>query len=97
MLGVPFYGYGFGRAFRNETYSYSEIVSKYPGAENADQAGNTIWYNGFPTIKAKTQYVLDEGLGGVMIWSLDNDAKGERALLSAIHRTLTGGAASSAR
>lgn len=97
VLGVPFYGYGFGPAFRNGTYSYSEIVAKYPGAENTDQAGNTIWYNGIPTIKAKTQYVLDQGLGGVMVWSLDNDVKGERSLLSAIHQTLTGGAASSAR
>jgi GH18 family chitinase len=88
VLGVPFYGYGFGEAFRKRDYTYTEIVAKYPGAENTDRAGNTIWYNGIPTIKAKAKYVIDQGLGGVMIWSLDNDAKGDKSLLSAIHETL---------
>ena len=88
VLGVPFYGYGFGDAFRKRDYPYSAILESYPGAENADQAGKTIWYNGIPTIKAKTRYVVDQGLGGVMIWSLDYDVKGERSLLSAIHDTL---------
>jgi hypothetical protein len=64
-------------------------LAAHPGAENADQAGNTIWYNGIPTIKAKTKYVVDQGLGGVMIWSLDQDVKGKRSLLSAIHDTLS--------
>jgi GH18 family chitinase len=54
-----------------------------------DQVGNTIWYNGIPTIKAKARYVLDQGLAGVMIWSLDYDVKGERSLLSAIQETLS--------
>jgi chitinase len=88
VLGVPFYGYGFGEAFRKGDYAYSEIVASYPGSENTDQAGNTIWYNGIPTIKAKTRYVIDQGLAGVMIWSLDSDVKGKQSLLSAIHETL---------
>lgn len=89
VLGVPFYGYGFGEAFRKRGYSYAGIVSTYPGAEHADQAGSTIWYNGIPTIRAKAQYVVDEGLGGIMIWSLDYDARDERSLLAAIYATLT--------
>ncbi len=88
VLGVPFYGYGFGAAFRRGGYTYAAILAAYPGAENADQAGNTIWYNGIPTIKAKAKYVIDERLGGVMIWSLNQDAKGKTSLLSAIHETL---------
>jgi GH18 family chitinase len=32
--------------------------------------------------------VVDEGLGGVMIWSLDTDVKGERSLLGAIDEVL---------
>ena len=90
VLGVPFYGYGFGEAFRKRDYPYSKVVADYPGAENLDKVGSTIWYNGIPTIKAKTKYVMDEGLAGVMIWSLDNDAKGEKSLLSAIDETLKG-------
>jgi GH18 family chitinase len=88
VLGVPFYGYGFGAAFRARDYPYAEIVAAHPGAEHADQVGNTIWYNGMPTIRAKTEYVRAEGLAGVMIWSLDSDAPGGRSLLSVIAATL---------
>ena len=88
VLGVPFYGYGFGEAFRKRDYPYKEIVAAHAGAENSDQVGSTIWYNGLPTIRAKAKYVADEGLGGVMIWSLDYDVKGERSLLGAIYETL---------
>ena len=90
VLGVPFYGHGFGKDFRKDEYSYAEIVGKYPGAEAADQAGATIWYNGRPTIRAKAMFVKEQGLGGVMIWSLDQDAKGAASLLSAIHDGLRG-------
>ncbi|MEZ0327253.1 MAG: glycosyl hydrolase family 18 protein [Fimbriimonas sp.] len=85
VLGVPFYGYGFGKAFLEHGYSYKEILDKYPGSHLVDQVGETIWFNSIPTIKAKAQYVVDEGLAGVMIWSLDQDVKGELSLLSAIH------------
>jgi chitinase len=89
VLGVPFYGYGFGAAFRNRGYSYASLVSNYPGAERVDQIGNTIWYNGIPTIKAKAQYAVEQGLGGMMIWSLDHDVPDDRSLLSALYGTLT--------
>jgi GH18 family chitinase len=45
ILGVPFYGYGFGADF-NEGMAYSQIINKYAGAENRDESGNTIYYNG---------------------------------------------------
>lgn len=87
VLGVPFYGYGFGDRSRRGGYAYAEIVAKYPGAESADQAGDTIWYNGIPTIKAKTAYVIEQDLAGIMIWSLNQDAAGEMSLLKAIAET----------
>jgi GH18 family chitinase len=52
----------------------------------SDQIGETIWYNGLGTIEAKTDYAVDRGLAGIMIWSLDNDVKGEKSLLDAITR-----------
>jgi chitinase len=88
VLGVPFYGYGFGAAFRKRDYPYASIIAEFSGAENADQAGDTIWYNGLATIKAKATYVKEQRLGGIMIWSLDYDGKGEKSLLNAIHETL---------
>jgi GH18 family chitinase len=87
VLGVPFYGYGFGKAFRRGGYTYKQIVAQYPGADRLDQIGETIWYNGVPTIEAKTKYAIDHGLAGVMIWSLDQDAQGDQSLLAAIART----------
>ncbi len=92
ILGVPFYGYGFGEAFRKRDYPYKAILAAHPGAEGKDQIGSTIWYNGVPTIRAKTRYAMEQGLGGIMIWSLDSDVKGEHSLLGAIHETLHAGA-----
>lgn len=86
VLGVPFYGYGFGPAFRKDGIAYSEIVASYPGAENKDQVGTTIWYNGLATIKAKAEYIKAQGLGGAMIWSLDNDAPGDKSLLAVLNK-----------
>lgn len=88
VLGLPFYGYGFGKAFRKRDYPYQEVVKQFAGAENTDQTGDTIWYNGIPTIKAKTLLAVEQRLAGIMIWSLDADARGERSLLSVIHETL---------
>lgn len=88
VLGVPFYGYGFGDAFLKRDYPYKTILAKYPGAELTDQIGSTIWYNGIPTIQAKCNYATEQGLAGIMIWSLDSDVKGEKSLLGAIHESL---------
>jgi len=88
VLGVPFYGYGFGAAAVKHDYGYGLIVTMHPEAHNMDQTGSTIWYNGIPTMKAKARYVVDEGLAGMMIWSLDNDAPGPKSLLTAMYETL---------
>ena len=50
--------------------------------------GKTIWHNGIPTLRAKAGLVMEQELGGVMIWSLDNDVTGEKSLLKAIHEAL---------
>ncbi len=88
VLGVPFYGYGFGEAFKKGDYPYSRLLKEFPGAEMKDEVSNTVWYNGIPTIRAKSRYVVENDLGGVMIWSLDYDVPGEKSLLSAIHSEL---------
>ena len=89
VLGVPFYGWGFGAAFRDGDYAYSEIVNTYAGAENQDQVGSTIYYNGIPTIKAKTTLALQRG-AGVMVWHLAADATGAKSLLLAIDQVIKG-------
>jgi chitinase len=89
ILGVPFYGYGFGSAFKKRDYPYATILAEHPGAEKSDEVGQTIYYNGIPTITAKTKFAIEQGLGGIMIWSLDSDVKGPHSLLTAIHTAIT--------
>jgi chitinase len=88
VLGVPFYGYGFG-SYKSD-YTYASILSEF-GADSATKdligsacAGcNYITYNGAATIKAKTQLGLDQG-SGIMIWELSHDAVGANSLLKVI-------------
>lgn len=90
VLGVPFYGHGFGNDIK-DSYTYREIVATYPGAQLLDvfevpQKG-TIYYNGIPTIRRKVDFVNEKKAGGIMIWQLFGDADGEHSLLSVIHQT----------
>lgn len=87
VLGVPFYGYGFGPDF-NQGMGFLEIIERFPNSQNADVVGNTIYYNGIPTISRKVQHVLDHGYGGIMIWQLGHDASGEFSLLGTIHKVI---------
>jgi chitinase len=86
-LGVPFYGYGFGTN-APESMAYKDIIIQYPGAEDKDEltlpGGGILYYNGIPTIKAKTRLALKTA-GGVMIWQLLQDAEGEKSLLGIIN------------
>lgn len=88
VLGVPFYGYGFG-SYQSD-YTYASILAEF-GADAATKdligsacAGcNYITYNGAVTIKAKTQLGLEQG-SGIMIWELSQDVAGANSLLKVI-------------
>jgi chitinase len=88
VLGVPFYGYGFG-TYKSD-YTYASILAEF-GADaatkdligNACAGCNYITYNGATTIRAKTQLGLEHG-SGIMIWELSQDAAGVNSLLNVI-------------
>ncbi|MCF8247890.1 MAG: T9SS type A sorting domain-containing protein [Saprospiraceae bacterium] len=87
-LGVPFYGYDFSTTPVDAKY-FGEIVAANPFNAQLDQVGQ-LYYNGIPTIVAKTQLAQTE-TSGVMIWELGQDAFGsyaEYSLLKAIDETL---------
>ncbi len=90
VLGLPFYGYGFGPVSPVKSMDYNKIVSEFPGSESVDQwnmdNGYIMYYNGIPTIKLKTE-LAKEKASGVMIWQLGGDAHGSKSLLRAIHKT----------
>lgn len=89
-LGVPFYGYGFGTD-APASLSFKDIITAYSGAENKDEVtvngGGTIYYNGIPTIKSKTELALDKA-GGIMMWQLRQDASGPSSLLGTINTVI---------
>ncbi len=87
-LGVPFYGYDFSTSPVDAKY-FGEIVAANTANAQLDQVGQ-LYYNGIPTIVAKTQLAQGE-TSGVMIWELGQDAFGalsEFSLLRAIDETL---------
>lgn len=88
VLGVPFYGYGFGTY--TSDYTYARILAEFGvNAANSDLIGTAcascdyITYNGATTIKAKTRLGIEQGTG-VMIWELSQDAAGANSLLKVI-------------
>lgn len=87
-LGVPFYGYDFSASPVDAKY-FGEIVAANPANAQHDQVGE-LYYNGIPTIVAKTQLAQAE-TSGVMIWELGQDAfeaLESYSLLKAIDETL---------
>lgn len=83
-LGVPFYGYDFGVS-PVAAFTYRGIVNQDPANAQLDQSGQKFW-NGIPTIQAKTTLALNE-VSGLMIWEIGEDAFGaniEYSLLRAI-------------
>jgi len=95
VLGVPFYGYGYGPDPSSPavTMTYKDIVATFPGANQADEwkmpGGKTIYYNGIPTIRRKTGLAREKA-SGIMIWQILGDAANDLSLLGAINETAYG-------
>ena len=81
VLGIPFYG-------RNDSWTsdikYSQIVSSCNPAPSENYC-NGYFFNGIDLVTQKTQYVLDNGYDGVMIWNLGQDTFDNTSLLNAIN------------
>jgi GH18 family chitinase len=105
VMGLPFYG-RYGTSWsdtHSKTYAtilndYLSINGKYPAPDvesYTDAAGNLTYYNGVDLIRRKTQYVVDNSYGGMMIWELGQDRYSsskydQRSLLPVIKGTLNG-------
>lgn len=79
VVGVPFYGYNFG-GLPVVSVRYAQLVAQDTANAYRDNIDATFW-NGIPTIKAKTALAMQQ-TAGVMIWELGQDAFGALAPLS---------------
>ena len=91
VLGVPFYGYGFGG--EKENWSYRELAAAHGlNATKADVIGERcagclyITHNSPATIEKKARLAAEKA-GGVMVWELSQDSP-DYALTKAITRGL---------
>ena len=76
-LGIPFYS-------RPHPQSYADLVKVDSQNAQRDDNGETYW-NGIPTVQAKTQLALDR-VGGILVWELGQDATGNLSLGRAIDK-----------
>ncbi|MFC4874844.1 glycosyl hydrolase family 18 protein [Negadavirga shengliensis] len=87
LIGLPFYGYGFGPGAPG-SLRYHQIISTYPDAHLGDEIsfpeGGTLYYNGPQLIRRKAEFAREKGAAGVMIWHIQADGAGEHSLLEAI-------------
>lgn len=84
VLGVPFYGRGYaanGSLDWNSYYSFEDLIAVDVGNFDLD-VYEGIAYTGAETMRKKC--VLAKNYGGIMIWEITLDAKGEYSLLSLI-------------
>jgi len=85
VLGVPFYA-------RPQEVTYRELIQLDPAAAQADEwnyYGTTVYYNGIPTLRAKTALARQRA-SGLMIWALQYDTQDETSLLNAIYHAAYG-------
>lgn len=84
-LGIPFYGRPFQGKF-GEALTYAEIVARHKPDRSEDEAAG-FYFNGPDTVAAKVRLAREQGLRGVMIWELGQDAEDpQRSLLESIGR-----------
>lgn len=105
VLGLPFYGYGFGKdtAFG---LSYKQILERYLMPDNgagvstqigtgADSVNHITLSSGIdiyyngPKLIIKKVRLAQKRAAGIMIWHLMQDAEGDYSLLKAIHSAIS--------
>ena len=84
VLGLPFYGRNLKT---RDATTYREIQEQFSPKPDQDELQG-VYFNGPEMIRRKTQHAIRSRLGGVMIWELGQDAKGDASLLKVIQHLL---------
>jgi GH18 family chitinase len=67
VLGIPAYCRGLNDLSQVQTYD--EVALKLDGDETAD-----VWCNGPESVRSKARFARQQGLAGIFIWELGQDA-----------------------
>lgn len=101
--GIPAYGLhykypkdgttvGWGNMWMYTSYdSYKSILDRDADAQtkNKLEVDDGIFYDGHPSVQAKSEYVIEAGLGGVMVWGIENDTQDQsKSLVNKVRTTL---------
>jgi hypothetical protein len=83
---------GWGNMWMYTSYdSYKSILALDAQAhtKNKLEVDDGIFYDGHPAVGKKSQYILDAGLGGVMVWGIENDTQDQsKSLVNKARLTL---------
>ncbi|MDH3610623.1 MAG: glycosyl hydrolase family 18 protein [Nitrosopumilus sp.] len=82
-LGIPFYG----RDDNTNAIKYQDVISSCNPLPSENYC-NGYFFNGIDLVQQKTQYVVDNGYDGIMIWNLGQDTYDSTSLLNAINDVL---------
>lgn len=89
ILGIPSYAQAEDPNIKQ--VSYEAIIAQNPENSKKDTVkmnGTTYHYNGTLSVQKKTKLALDNGFGGMMMWEVGLDAKGDDSLTSVIANQL---------
>jgi hypothetical protein len=80
-FGLRYFGnvadYTWGNLWEHTEYiPYRTLCSTYANAPDVNQQAvdNGLFYDGFPAIEEKAQFVMANDLGGMALWSVDSDS-----------------------
>lgn len=84
-MGVPGYAWEYNGNTATTQVSYKSIVNQFPtaGVLNYKYATSTKtwWFDGFPVLRQKVAYCLQQGAGGMMMWQIMHDPKDDATSL----------------
>lgn len=85
VLGLPFYGRSL--THHDQAKSFAEIVAKQLVQPDVDEVDG-FYFNGPSTIRRKAEYAITNGMAGVMVWEIGQDATGPKSLLRELRRSI---------
>lgn len=74
LVGVPFYGIRKGADGKKETKVYSGILPMIPEGDTSSGIIDGYSFNCVDEMKAKRDWVVENGYKGIMIWQIGQDA-----------------------